>query len=128
LQAVAQQFRNERTRHDDALIHVKPVFTQPRLARQVGRGNTLGNAALKQAQSLFMCRWWNRLIESCCQFFECAAQRMHSQPCCFVIRIQGAVTVSQFGTAETLRGSGNQLPGCALLRKCERGARHLKYQ
>jgi hypothetical protein len=27
-----------------------------------------------------------------------------------------------------LRGSGNQLPGRALLRKCKRGARHLKYQ
>jgi hypothetical protein len=53
---------------------------------------------------------------------------MNGQPGGFVIGIEGAVTVSEAGTAESSRGIGNQLPRRVLLRGGCGSARHLKYQ
>jgi len=63
LQAVAQQFGDIGTRHDDALINIETVFTQPGLARQVSGRQAFCDAPLKQLPGTSGNPRWNRLIQ-----------------------------------------------------------------
>ena len=92
---LAQQFGDERARHDHALVDIKAEITQPGFMRQVSSGNTAAYAFIDQAQCARALRRSEFARKNRRQLVQRQPQCVQYQIDRFIPRIGGAMPVAE---------------------------------
>ena len=106
---VAQQFVNERTRHDNALINIKIKLALPCLMRQIRGRNMLHCAAFENGQHLFLLTLQQFSIQIRFQRIQRQIQSVQNQIGCLVMGIIASVSEKQSGIVKTADGETQQI-------------------
>jgi len=99
-QLFAQQFRNERSRHDHALVHVEAEIAEPGLVRQVGCRHALFYAAFDDGLELIGLAMRQAGVQERLQPVERQMQGMQDEVSRLVEGIVAAVAEEQPGLVE----------------------------
>jgi len=92
------------TRHDDAFIDIKAEFAQPRLARQVGRRQALGDALLENVVHSQAFGVRQPAIDKRLQPVVRQVQGVQDQPGRLVVGVVAAMAEEQVGFVEAADG------------------------
>ena len=92
-EALAQQLRDMRARHDHALVHVESVLSQPRFAHKVRGRFAFRDATLDELQGGGSLGWGRSDARS--QAIRCHLQDARDQEGCLLRAARGAVAVHE---------------------------------
>ena len=96
----AQEFVNKRTRHDDAVVHIKIVISLPRLIREIGNGHAFGYAAFQQREQFCALVRQQHRIQIGFKRVQRQVERVQDKIGGFVVCIVAAVAEEESGGVE----------------------------